>query len=109
AEAWFVRMKTHVYGIFASESFGSRPYFDQEAVARAFHAFLRGRASAQTLTFWRLLHVELWLREFIDRDPTAPGPLQRGAVAPAFNGQAGIHPPAPPKSDYAPNAGKQLL
>lgn len=57
--------------ILASPSFGSRPYFDQPAVLAAFDAFLEGRAAAETMLFWRLVNVELWLREFVD-GPRAP-------------------------------------
>jgi hypothetical protein len=41
-------------------------------VAAAYQDYLDGRAYADPLLFWRLLNLELWLREFVDRDPTAP-------------------------------------
>jgi len=105
-ETWFNRIKNELYLVFSSPSFGARPYFDQAAVLRAFDAFVAGRASAETMTFWRLLNVELWLREFIDQEPQAPG---TGAAPEDDPGPPGMHPQAPPKSDYAPNPEKEIL
>ncbi len=62
---WFIRMKNRIYGIFMSESFMNRPYFNQAEVIKAFREFIEGK-NYDTLVFWRLLNVELWLREFID-------------------------------------------
>ena len=62
---WFLRIKNHVHTVFRSDSFGSRPYFDQASVLRAFEEFIAGKNS-DTMLFWRLLNVELWLRTFID-------------------------------------------
>lgn len=62
---WFMRMKNRIYGIFLSESFASRPYFNQTEVLQAFRKFIEGK-NEDTLLFWRILNVELWLREFID-------------------------------------------
>lgn len=69
-DAWFQRIQNLIAEVFASDSFGSRPYWDQGAIRRAFTDSVSGRASAETMTFWRLLNVELWMREFIDNDPT---------------------------------------
>ncbi|WP_194895501.1 asparagine synthase (glutamine-hydrolyzing) [Catenulispora pinisilvae] len=65
---WFLRIKNHVHTVFRSDSFGSRPYFDQASVLRAFEEFIAGKNS-DTMLFWRMLNVELWLRTFVD----APG------------------------------------
>ncbi|HET6213943.1 MAG TPA: asparagine synthase (glutamine-hydrolyzing) [Micromonosporaceae bacterium] len=102
-DAWFTRIKNYVYEVFASDSFAGRPYFNAEAVRDAFRTFLSGRGGADTMTFWRLLNVELWLREFIDKDPTS-------TVDAAPTGlHGGRHPQAPPKSDYQPNPGKEIV
>ena len=103
-DTWFVRIKNYVYEVFASDSFGSRPYFDQGAVLDAFHRFLGGRGGSDTMTFWRLLNVELWLRAFIDEDPTTGAPAAATAAGPC-----GRHPQAPPKSDYVPNPDKEIV
>ncbi len=104
-DSWFQRIKNDVHLIFASESFGARPYFDQPAVLAAFSAYLSGKVSPDTMTFWRMLNVELWLREFIDREPVPP--LEAGASTEDVD--PGVHPQAPPKSDYVANEGKELL
>ena len=62
---WFLRMKNRIYGIFMSESFVNRPYFNQPEVIKAFQLFIEGKTD-DTLLFWRLMNVELWLREFFD-------------------------------------------
>ncbi len=62
---WFMRMKNSIYGIFMSESFMNRPYFNQPEVVKAFREFIEGK-NDDTLLFWRLMNVELWLREFFD-------------------------------------------
>jgi asparagine synthase (glutamine-hydrolysing) len=103
-EAWFRRIKNYVYGVFASDEFAARPYFNSAAVLSAFESYLAGRGSTETMMFWRLLNVELWLREFIDKDPTALQPESGGADDLAF----GLHAQAPPKSDYLANADKQV-
>ncbi|NUO90387.1 MAG: asparagine synthetase B [Dermatophilaceae bacterium] len=88
---WFMRLKNHIYGEFLSESFANRPYFDQTAVLHAFEGWIKGSNSVDSMTIWRILNVELWLQEFFDeREPEAED------VAP------------PVKTDYEPNARKQL-
>ncbi len=62
---WFIRMKNRIYTIFLSESFGSRPYFNQAAVVKEFLRFIQGK-NDNTLLFWRLLNVEIWLQIFFD-------------------------------------------
>lgn len=109
-DAWFARIKTFVYEVLSSESFASRPYFDRDAVTAAFRSYLSGRTSAETMMFWRLMNVELWLQEFIDRDPTVPlaGAPERTARRRRHHARPGFHPPAPPKPDWAPNPDKPL-
>ncbi len=102
-DTWFTRIKNDVYAVFASDSFAHRPYFNRDAVLAAFTRFLRGRGGADTMTFWRMLNVELWLRAFIDEDPTL------GVPAPAVTQLGGRHPEAPPKSDYVANPDKEIL
>ncbi|HSE61389.1 MAG TPA: asparagine synthase (glutamine-hydrolyzing) [Candidatus Saccharimonadales bacterium] len=85
---WFKRLKTRFYGIFLSESFANRPYFNQQAVLSAFEGHIKGRNTTDTMIFWRMLNVELWLREFFDeKAPEQP-----------------VH----EKTDLEPNKEKQL-
>jgi asparagine synthase (glutamine-hydrolysing) len=87
---WFLRIKNHVHTVFRSDSFGSRPYFDQASVLRAFEEFIAGKNS-DTMLFWRLLNVELWLRTFVD----APGTHVDSTTSAA-------------KEYFAANPGKQI-
>jgi asparagine synthase (glutamine-hydrolysing) len=87
---WFLRIKNHVHTVFRSDSFGARPYFDQANVLRAFEEFISGKNS-DTMLFWRLLNVELWLRTFVD--------------APDAHGEVAV--PAE-KEYFAANPGKQI-
>ena len=63
---WFMRLKNRFYGIFLSEEFANRPYFNQTEVLKAFEGFIQGKNNTSSMLFWRLLNVELWLREFFD-------------------------------------------
>ncbi|WP_269936873.1 asparagine synthase (glutamine-hydrolyzing) [Arthrobacter sp. HY1533] len=85
---WFGLMKEKIYEIFLSSSFGSRPYWNQDAVIYAFEEYLSGKSAGSTMVFWRLINTELWLREFFDQPEV----------------KAGIE----GKSDYIPNADKNL-
>ncbi|MDM4719586.1 asparagine synthase (glutamine-hydrolyzing) [Micromonospora sp. WMMA1363] len=117
-DSWFRRIKNDVYLVFASQSFGARPYFDQPAVLRAFEDYVAGRGGAESMTFWRILNVELWLREFIDAPPAVRSDSGdrvtslRAARPQDDDSHAdlpGLHPQAPPKPDFVPNAQKELL
>jgi len=79
-DAWFAQIAPQVMDIFSAPSFGARPYFRQSAVVRAFRQFMVGRSTVETMTFWRMLNLELWMREFIDPGP-APVPLRTPALA----------------------------
>lgn len=63
---WFQRLKNHFYNIFLSESFANRPYVNQTEVIAAFEGWIKGANDVDTMTFWRLINLELWLREFFD-------------------------------------------
>lgn len=63
---WFLEIKGPIYELFASESFGKRKYFKQHDVLEAFRDFMEGEGQLNSMDFWRMLNVELWLREFVD-------------------------------------------
>jgi asparagine synthase (glutamine-hydrolysing) len=67
---WFTRERASVLEVFRSPSFLSRPYWDGAALAQAFDDVCAGRRE-QSLFFWRVLNLEIWLRVFMDR--RAPG------------------------------------
>lgn len=85
---WFVNMKERLYEIFLSSSFEHREYWNQDAVLYAFEEYLSGKSAGSTMVFWRLINTELWLRQYFDEPEV----------------KAGIE----NKSDYEPNAGKNL-
>lgn len=62
---WFLRMKNRIYGIFMSESFANREFFNQAAVVKAFEEFIQGK-NDDTMLFWRILNIEIWMRIFFD-------------------------------------------
>lgn len=64
-DEWFLRMKNRIYTIFASKSFSSRKYFNQNKVLNAFQKYIEGK-NDDTMVFWRMLNLELWLRIFFD-------------------------------------------
>ena len=68
---WFREQKEFIYQVFLSESFASRPYFNRTEVLNAFELWLSDAGSLDSMAFWRILNVELWLREFIDPKPAA--------------------------------------
>ena len=63
---WFIRLKNRFYNIFMSSEFANRPYFNQDEVIKAFEGYIQGKNDTSSLLFWRLLNIELWLREFFD-------------------------------------------
>jgi asparagine synthase (glutamine-hydrolysing) len=120
---WLTRMRNLVYEVLTSESFGTRRYFDQHEATRAFRTYLSGRTAGDPGLFWRLVNVELWLREFIDVDPTVPlavagitdGKVRHRVhhrphhrVATTSPQAPPTHPQAPPKPDWKPNPDKDL-
>ena len=84
---WFMRLKNFFYGVFMSEEFKGRKYFDQTAVVEAFEGFVSGKNTLGSMTFWRMACVELWLRQYFD----APKPEPKHKA-----------------SDFEPNKGKKL-
>jgi asparagine synthase (glutamine-hydrolysing) len=62
---WFLEKKDFIRSIFESESFSKREYFNHKAVLRLWGEFEQ-KKNTDTMLFWRIMNVELWLREFID-------------------------------------------
>jgi asparagine synthase (glutamine-hydrolysing) len=62
---WFLDKADYITRIFESESFAKRPYFNHKEVLLQWKNFI-DKKNTDTLLFWRLLNVELWLREFFD-------------------------------------------
>ena len=87
---WFMQTKNKINKIFMSESFGKRPYFNQKEVIGRFQNFIEGK-NTDTMVFWRLLNLELWLRVFFD-SPSYKTSERQAEI----------------KSDLSPNEGKKI-
>jgi asparagine synthase (glutamine-hydrolysing) len=103
---WFHELREQIYAVFLSESFASRPYFDRTEILGAFEAWLSGTGGHDSMVFWRILNVELWLRQFIDAPSDAisdaspdTAPLEEPSADDRDH-------PRPPR--YQANPGKQL-
>ena len=67
-DEWFIRLENRIRPIFGSQRFSDRPYFNSQQVVEAFEGFIDGKNDTSSMLFWRLLNVELWLREFVDEE-----------------------------------------
>jgi asparagine synthase (glutamine-hydrolysing) len=116
---WFMRLKNYFYGIFLSESFKSRPYFDHDKVIEVFEGFIQEKNSLDTMTFWRIINLEMWFREFMDKDVSELGvcdlvPKGAGSGVEGTAGVADDEIPSEysdnpePKAMLDPNPGKKL-
>ncbi len=76
---WFTRMKNRIYSIFLSESFATRKYFNQAAVVKGFLRYIEGK-NDDTLLFWRILNVEMWLRAFFDPPKKTVSEEKQGVI-----------------------------
>ncbi|MEO5746157.1 MAG: asparagine synthase-related protein, partial [Terracoccus sp.] len=54
---WMLRLKNHIYGVFLSEPFANRPYFDQSEVLHTFEGWIKDGSPVDSLTIWRLLNL----------------------------------------------------
>ena len=93
---WFMRMKNRIYSIFMSDSFIKRKYFNQQEVISGFQKFIEGKTD-DTMVFWRMLNLELWLREFFDKKS------QKSHLRQGYGGQA-----LKSKKMFGPNTGKKI-
>jgi hypothetical protein len=67
------RTRELVSDLLGPASLSARPYLDRAAVTAVVESYLAGRVTGpEAAVLWRLLDLELWLREFIDRDPSIP-------------------------------------
>ncbi len=64
---WLKARRTAVQSLFRSPAFAERKYWDGLRVADAFREACAGRME-ESLFFWRVLNVELWLRVFFGGD-----------------------------------------
>jgi len=67
-DEWLLKNYDYVYKIFSGKTFGKRKYFNQLNAVLALKKF-KEKKFTDTLYLWRLLNLELWLKEFIDLSP----------------------------------------
>ncbi|MBP5634383.1 asparagine synthase (glutamine-hydrolyzing) [Candidatus Saccharibacteria bacterium] len=66
---WFKKIHKDLEKILASDEFAHRKYFNQLEVLRQFKLDEKGKGDYGSMAFWRIINVELWLREFFDPKP----------------------------------------
>lgn len=63
---WFRKyLKREIMEILSSESFGSRPYFNQGRVLESADKFFKGEGN-NSFFIWQWVNLELWFRTYID-------------------------------------------
>lgn len=65
--AWMRQSAKEVDDIFQSESFRQRKYFKADKIEKAYKDFLAEK-NDESMIFWRIINVELWMRIFIDKE-----------------------------------------
>ena len=63
--SWLRKSKREILEIFDSKSFISRKYWDYGEVKQKFLEFVDGK-NDESMVFWRIINVELWLRAYQD-------------------------------------------
>lgn len=104
---WFRETPDLMRDVFASSSFRSRPWFDADAVSAAYEEWLLGHGEHDSMVFWRVLNVELWMREVCD--PVASGTGSDHATGPdASRGNEAARPAeAPHPTDASAPVGQE--
>ncbi len=64
--AWMRKSAREINTIINSESFRNRSYFNSAKIRERFKEFLEGK-NEESLVFWRIINLELWMRIFIDK------------------------------------------
>lgn len=63
---WLQEKADHVRAIFKSDSFQQRPYWQAGIISDEFDSWVKGEKRGDGLMFWRILCVEMWLRQWVD-------------------------------------------
>ncbi len=64
--SWLRHSADKIREIFNSPSFNARPYFNHAKIREEFEKFVRGEID-DSMVFWRIINLELWLKIFIDK------------------------------------------
>jgi asparagine synthase (glutamine-hydrolysing) len=71
--AWFrTTLRDDIDEIISSKSFAQHGYFDVRKVKNGFDEYCRGKVNLG-LPLWRCVNLELWLRTFVDKNPSSQG------------------------------------
>ena len=60
---WFKKESKHIMALLTGERFEAKKYVNQAEVIMRFQDFIDGKTD-DTMFFWRILNLELWMREF---------------------------------------------
>lgn len=64
--SWIRNSATEVRKIINSQSFNSRPFWNQDKIRATYEEFVEGK-NDESMVFWRIINLELWFRIFIDK------------------------------------------
>ena len=64
---WFKKKSDKILAFFTGEQFEAKKYVNQAEVVMVFKDFIAGKTD-DTMLFWRILNLELWMREFLIKD-----------------------------------------
>jgi asparagine synthase (glutamine-hydrolysing) len=68
---WFkTTLRGHIHEIFNSKSFSERGIFNIANVHKAFQDHCNGKVDNHSM-IWRCVNLELWLRTFVDKNPSS--------------------------------------
>jgi len=72
-DVWFrTFLRNPIKEIIHSKSFAERGYFDIDKVKKAFDKHCEGKTNISFM-IWRWVNLELWLRTFLDKNPSSQG------------------------------------
>ncbi len=66
---WFKKESKQILDLFKGERFEAKKFVNQAEVVVRFQDFINGKTD-DTLFFWRIMNLELWMREFF-KNPTS--------------------------------------
>ncbi len=104
--AWFKRIKGTYFSLFSSQTFGTRGWFDQAEILKAYDAHINGRGGLSAGQLWRFACAELWARVFFDSADLSEHEAHEDTDL--FAGDNGQSLPPDPHTPLTANAGKKL-
>ncbi len=77
---WFIKEHERILMFFKSERFEAKRYVNQAEIVMKFQDFIDGK-NTDTMFFWRIMNLELWLREFILDSNNVKGQMSKVKTA----------------------------